>query len=878
MSGNQAIALGAGVLAAGLVFVTAGAALGAYAGLAASIAFSAASLGATYLLGTPKQNSGQDAAAEELNIANSSSAYAVPVIFGTQRLAGNFLRYDEDTFRSEEIKEEQDDAGGKGGGSGTDPTVTGYKYFLSFEYGLCMGPVDGVWQVLSDPGQNELLDNEDEEIILFDGEETLELDATAMGEDQGGTIVLYCGSKTQVRQPDSYSDDGMNYRNVCWAMFEDYHMGGAPAPNSYLFELTRWPRCYGVDGEIIADLKVRGSADSGRLEYYDANPAAILWEVLTNQVWGRGLAPAMLDQDSFVEASVFFENQNIGMSFPLTEQQSLSDIVESIRLHVDTILVWNGENVRCRVLMDPGQAYRDILRIDANAIRDLEVTRPAWPDTTNEVRCEFVCREDNYQEENVIIQNIGAIETVGMINSRKIGLRGFSTWDNADRSARRILADLCYPAATISFKIDRYGSCIECGDLVELHWSEWSDGPITSWWRVATVSDDQQDSAGISITALEEIDLAPQEGEPETFVQPVPLWEQVTPVTAAEARLTAPVGEQPLLEFSPMRVFELPPLLAEWQATLCFLAQRKTTAQQAAAIYWSPDGLADYGYIASLGCWAVTGTLVGAMATSAVDIDRGETGIVIQLNQDSFDAATILGSANKVLSDADHMDVLIAKPQDLLLIDNEIFQVGKATALGGGQYRLQNFIRARYDTRQASHSNGVAIAYVALLSSSQYCVLQGNVPSLQNVDFRAYPVGIRGSGNTPTDFAGPNTPGGYLVGYGGLPEPPELFDSTGPVPWVIRCRPRLPNVGNETFEVEMNRVLTSIGDLGYVYQTYSGSNPRQDPTPCSFTFAPDDGSQFGGMITITIASTPFNIAPRIYGVLDGKLSTDWMQV
>lgn len=879
MSKESAIALGAGVAAAALVLVTAGGALGVYAGLAASVAFSAASLGASYLLRS-KQDSAKDAAAQQLNIATAGSAYVVPVVFGTQRMAGNFLRYEEDSFHSEAIEEEVE-TGGKGGG-GSETQVTGYKYYLSWEYGLCMGPVDGFWQILSDPGQKKLLDN-DGDMYAFGGANDIEVDADQLGEDEGGMIKIYKGSENQNREADEfdYHDDGMNYRHVCWAMFDDYHMGPNPAPNSYLFEITRWPVCRDENFDVISGLKTQGSNDTGRLEYYDANPAAILYEVLTNKVWGRGMDPSMIDIQSFKDASDFFADNNLGMSLTISEQQSISDIVESIRLHVDTILVWNGSEVRCRVLMDPDTAYGDIIKVDANAIRDLELTRPAWPDVENEVRFEFVSREDNYQEQNVVMQNLGAIAASGEIKSRKIGLRGFSTWEAADHAARRILNDISYPAATIRFKIDRYGSIIECGDIIRLEWSEWSDGTVTSFWRVSHVSDAQQDEQGIEITALEEVEMPAQESVPTTIEQPVKAWQQATPIAKGEVTLAPPKGQAPLLDLIPSSVYEMPPLLTQGESNqLLFLCQRKTTAQQSAAIYWSRGGANDFKGLANKPCWAITGTLVGAMTTEYRDINRDATGIVIQLNQDTFDGPTLLGSANKVQATTDHMDVLIAKPQDLLVIDREVFQIGQATSLGGGQYRLTNYIRARYDTAQASHSNGATVAFIPTLSPTSYIAEQGQVPNYEAIDFRAYPVGLRGMGGTFASFTGPES-GGVLWGRGVRPEAPVPISRTVVgSDWVLKFRPKIPWIGDLPFEEEMERVVSSLGTMGFGYrwQSVSSGTYYIDFTVIDdWTYQPDDGTPEGGIVTATVpypGGFPTTYRTKVWAIWNGLLSPD----
>jgi hypothetical protein len=142
MSGRTLATVGAGALVGAAIFFSGGTALAALQGFALGATAAALVLG-------PETPQG-DMRPDELKMTNSTEAATIPVIFGTSRLAGNHIGYDRDTFRTVEIEAE----GGKGGGSSQ---VAGYKYFLSWATGLCMGEVDELVKVQGSPGEENVL-------------------------------------------------------------------------------------------------------------------------------------------------------------------------------------------------------------------------------------------------------------------------------------------------------------------------------------------------------------------------------------------------------------------------------------------------------------------------------------------------------------------------------------------------------------------------------------------------------------------------------------------------------------------------------------------------------------------------------------------------
>lgn len=231
---------------------------------------------------TPDQEAAQ---AQELNVATSSVGHPVPVVFGEVRMTPNFMDYSDSTFRSVEVKGEKP---GKGGGDAEAPTL-GFDYYLQWEYGICMGPVDAIGAVHTVPG----------EVLMHEGGwTTFSIDYMELSlddEKSGGVVRIYRGAddQTRIASGDSYQSKGMNYRNVCWALVgvgdNGYKMGQQPTPPTLQFEIRRLPKPT-RDDLTTPSIRTRGSFDSGHPAYTAANPAAIVYELLTNKVWGRGLS------------------------------------------------------------------------------------------------------------------------------------------------------------------------------------------------------------------------------------------------------------------------------------------------------------------------------------------------------------------------------------------------------------------------------------------------------------------------------------------------------------------------------------------------------------------------------------------------------------
>jgi hypothetical protein len=939
MSGRTALAIGAGLLTGGIAyFAFAAIGLASLATVAAGIAFSTTAAliqgqggfagagipGAGAVAGVGTSNNSNVPKPEELQMATATEARPVPVTFGTVRLAGNHVRYDASTFRSEPIvevfetivpgqaiQEGGGGGGGKGGGGGGGAVTTtvgedrvirqeriiGYNYFLSWDYAICVGPVDRIVGIRVSPGEANALSGDPQKDGTADPNT---IDFSVSGDNAvrtlrgpngfGGSCRVYRGSTTQTRNAgDAYQEAYETHRGVCFAHFRDFKLGTTTAPATLLFEIDRFPKALDPEGDPIPDFPTRGSADTGHPAYRDANPAACLFELLTNRTWGAAVTHDLLDVESFARTARYFRDNNLGVSFTLSSQDLLSEAVNFLRDHVSSILVWNGQRLALRCLMDRSDAFTPMTVITRDQVSDVEFSRPTWPSTVNELRVEFVNRQNNHQREIVVVQDLGCIATVGRVQSRQIELLGFSNRDTAERQAKRLLLEGAYPQATLRFKSNRVHAGLDAGSFVQFRWPDWTDGQAITFWRVAEISDDQQDANGIMFTLLEDAYAQAYEGEPEPFVAPPLAFE--SGVTRQDSDLSLGDDHSILTaeDFGPVMMVEPPSVMTAGGFRALVAAQRRSGNVGYMAWAWKPDAGGAFRAMPNVAPWGILGTAFGAFPQTA-RIWRG-AGLVVDL-QWQPDGNTLLAATGSVVTTSDDFDALTVSPAALLVIGEEIIRVGNAVELFPGRWELTNLLRGEFGSEIASHPDGAPVAFIPALTSEHLLSLPSQgIEAGVAIDLQADQVLIGGQVVTDTTYEWTQT----FTGSSRVPPAPTLLsiqDVTGD--WTLTMRPRIYLGGTEALpSIEddiryLQATLTgyalevqALDSLDAVLATtvlasYFDTAPAEMPAAIGITrwaWIPDNGTP--GTAVLRIEATPGGTTAKlsIRAILAGQLST-----
>ena len=295
-----------------------------------------------------------------------SSEIGTPIadLAGTAKIAGHLLCYGGE--RADPVYGEA--GGGKGGGGGSDPQITGYKYYMSWAVGILAGEADTLYAIYK---------NDD---VVWEGE----LDCPASGGEE--TIVLTeMGSATFYFGTDDHAlnakvgalidDPALNipYRNLCWCFFDDCFIGNYNRAPTMKFVVSKIPEY--------------SFSDKHEIQVYDCNPAHIQWFILHDLI---GLSESWLHSADFATAALTLWSESRGLSVLFDRQQSALSYLESVNAHVDNILRYGIDGKFHPKLIRDDYEVGDLPIIDEDVmLEEPTFNRKSWIDTLNEMKVQY---------------------------------------------------------------------------------------------------------------------------------------------------------------------------------------------------------------------------------------------------------------------------------------------------------------------------------------------------------------------------------------------------------------------------------------------------------------------------------------------------------
>lgn len=280
----------------------------------------------------PDQPSPGQPQTAELAFPSAQEGGNIPDILGTTKLSGNFIQYWGN--RVVEIKE---DSGGKGSGGGGDVT-TGYKYFLSFVMGICLGPTDVLFAVYAGDeliwsGETERPETGGLEIIVIG--ETDKTGNVSVPDDTDapfiGNMYLYFGTDDQAINTKMQADKPYTpaYRGLCYAFFDDCYIGKYNRVPPIKFIIGKFPVLEFNENNRIG-------LEDDEIEY-DYNPVHAIWYIMTNDLMAA-LPEEFMDAVTFSDVADTIYTERRGVSILFDRQQSTMAYIETIVDHIGAIV------------------------------------------------------------------------------------------------------------------------------------------------------------------------------------------------------------------------------------------------------------------------------------------------------------------------------------------------------------------------------------------------------------------------------------------------------------------------------------------------------------------------------------------------------------
>lgn len=446
---------------------------------------------------------------------------------------------------------------GGGGKGGSKRKV--YDYFMAVDYGFAHGPLDAI-NALEIKDKTAWLGPATADGSVYIDKKKL------FGGDDGeggprGTIEFYLGSYVQKMSASLASRFGRTpntapgYRGLAHVFFRGAEASeGGEAP-----ELNPLQRLFGPIFELVAELNppdarrgfkwttnnpflpatvINGSRYSrgltdvdwiwpiigtdvggnyvqatagdaftdGKLDKTklpDSNPAAMIYECMTNSAWGKGEAESAMNTASYEAAAATLHEEKFGLSMKWMRQDTIENFISEVQDHIKAFHfqdpatgLWTLKLVR-----DDYTLSECLLLDESNCVVE-NVKMTLWEETLNTIRVSYTDPRSE-KEETVEAQNLASIAVQGGVRSETRDYHGIRNPWLAKQIAERDVAEASRTLMSATVYTNRANAGIKPGDVIRLTWPD--EDMVEVAMRVMTVNPGKSKDRRVKIEVTEDI-------------------------------------------------------------------------------------------------------------------------------------------------------------------------------------------------------------------------------------------------------------------------------------------------------------------------------------------------------------------------------------
>lgn len=376
------------------------------------------------LIGGPSTISTEAPKVSGLRIQTSAIGKAIPIVYGTARIAPNIIWYDD--FIAIPITTTSG-GGGKGGG-GVQQSNTTYAYFASIIFGMCEGVVVDINQVIKD---KKILSPAQTGLTVFTGTQS---------QAAWGYLSTY------------HPDKAIPYSGTAYAAASSFNLADTGQLSNMSFEI------HGLFSSTT-----------------DANPASIIYDFLTNSQYGAGFNPSRIGD--LTNYSNYCTDYGLYLSPAFEAQQSAAEHLKIIMRATNSEFVWSegllkiipyGDKSKTHYIANVTPIY-DLTDDDfCDKTEPIKATRSTPADAFNQVQIEYYNRDNLYNPETSDVKDLANIELFGLRPSQVEQLHCICNSNTAKMAAQLILQRTLYVRNTFEFKLSWKYCLLEPMDIVTI--------------------------------------------------------------------------------------------------------------------------------------------------------------------------------------------------------------------------------------------------------------------------------------------------------------------------------------------------------------------------------------------------------------------------
>lgn len=275
-----------------------------------------------------------------------------------------------------------------------------------------------------------------------------------------------------------------------------WHIGNSPNLPPYSFVVDNPVTIPGYES-------VTGPIGNG-----EANPAAVIYDILTNE-WGRlGNPTSSVDIASFVDVATTLRDEEHGISVVVQQPNEAQDLIETILRQIDGVLYEDPITRQYTLrLIREDYVVGDLPVIDpSNVARDHEPPhKPGslWQETPNEVRVIWTDPAKGYKPGVAPAQDMANVAAQGgRRRTREFQFPWVTNVRLAYHLASRELNFLARPLEKLEVTVNRSMFDLRPGDPFVFNWPAWNN--YTNVFRVMDLDAGTLEDGSITITAVQD--------------------------------------------------------------------------------------------------------------------------------------------------------------------------------------------------------------------------------------------------------------------------------------------------------------------------------------------------------------------------------------
>ena len=240
--------------------------------------------------------------------------------------------------------------------------------------------------------------------------------------------------------------------------------------------------------------------------WVDANPADIIYDLLTNSRYGAGISPAWVDKASFVTIHDYCEAEDFLISIVIDQQKFVGDWIDHINTYFRGFIFMSQGKIHLGAFRDESPVFtierEDLVITDADTPEaPVKIKKRDYSDTANKIELSWQNRSLDYKVSIAVAVDVVDNRVSGKPRKRAIQLAGVKREILANKLAYYTLFDSMYRYTYYTFVVSYKKMRIEVGDVGTL-----SDGFKVDNARIRIISvAEDKDGRGRTINAIEDV-------------------------------------------------------------------------------------------------------------------------------------------------------------------------------------------------------------------------------------------------------------------------------------------------------------------------------------------------------------------------------------